>query len=109
MPLLGHSQPSQSPPVGANVRYASNSDQIGEMPRTTLSAQNGPNSWMRGRACAKKPALSFLLVGAPEIFGRRGYCQINQYAIARVLYSVDITRWRSDDIARRQCGCPAFS
>jgi hypothetical protein len=35
------SLPMHSAPVPTNVRYAPNSDQIGEMPRTTLIARSG--------------------------------------------------------------------
>jgi hypothetical protein len=36
--VLGHSRPSQLAPVPNNVRFASDSDQIADMPRTTLCA-----------------------------------------------------------------------
>jgi hypothetical protein len=38
---MGQSLPTHSAPVPTNVRYASNSDQIADMPGTTLSARSG--------------------------------------------------------------------
>jgi hypothetical protein len=49
---MGHLRPNHSAPVPTNVGYASNSDQIGEMPRTTLSAKSGLMH------CSKQPLYS---------------------------------------------------
>jgi len=41
MSALGHSLPTHSAPTPTNVRCYSNSDQIADMPRMTLSAITG--------------------------------------------------------------------
>ena len=48
MSAVGQTRPSHSAPAWKNGRYASDSDQTGEMPRTTLSAISDRCSFCRG-------------------------------------------------------------
>jgi hypothetical protein len=49
MPEVGHSRPRRPAPRSLNVRYASNCDQIADMPKAMLSAMYGRRLRCKGK------------------------------------------------------------